>query len=195
MPHPSGPRRPRRPRLPAGVLVVIAGALAAFLVGRWSVVPQEALRKPPAQRARPAKKMPAEIRGIPLVLDGDTIDFHGTRVRLFGIDAPERDQLCERSDGSRYGCGQLAREALVRAIGAAPVACTKRDVDIYRRMVAVCVGAAGDLGAMMVEDGSALAYRRYSPDYIDEEERARAAKRGLWQGRFDAPWKWRHEGR
>lgn len=139
--------------------------------------------------------MPATVSGLPLVLDGDTLDFNGVRVRLFGMDAFERDQLCERPDGSRYACGQVAREVLIAAIDNAPVTCTRKDVDMYGRMVGVCVGREGDLGARVVEDGSALAYRRYSSDYIDEEEEARQSVRGAWSGRFEAPWDYRHNGR
>ncbi len=40
----------------------------------------------------------------------------------------------------------------------------------------------------MVYTGWALAYRRYSTDYIDTEEGAKSAKRGLWRGKFVAPW-------
>jgi endonuclease YncB( thermonuclease family) len=61
-------------------------------------------------------------------------------------------------------------------------------------MVAVCVTRDGDLGARIVADGAALAYRHYSNDYVDEEGQARAARRGVWAGRFEAPWDYRHKG-
>jgi endonuclease YncB( thermonuclease family) len=115
-------------------------------------------------------------------------------VRLFGIDAFERDQTCLRPDGSPYACGQLAREALIVAIARNPVACVRRDVDQYGRMVAICRTRDGDLAARLVLDGAAIAYRQYSQDYIDEELSARTAKRGAWAGTFDAPWDFRHGG-
>ena len=117
------------------------------------------------------------------------------RVRLFGIDAPERDQSCAKSDGTRYSCGQLARDALARAIGDSSVRCTKRDVDKYGRMVGVCRTDAGDLSETLVLGGAAVAYRHFSHDYVDEEERARRAGAGIWQGSFDAPWDWRQRSR
>jgi endonuclease YncB( thermonuclease family) len=53
-------------------------------------------------------------------------------------------------------------------------------------------GADGeDLNAWLVTQGWALAYRRYSRDYADEQDAAQAARRGVWQGQFMAPWSWR----
>jgi endonuclease YncB( thermonuclease family) len=164
-------------------LLLALGAAVAFLFGRMS-------SKAPETVARP--DMPPQISGTPLVLDGDSLDFNGLRVRLFGIDAFERDQTCQRDDGSRYDCGQLAREALVIAIAHNPVSCTRKDVDRYGRMVAVCRTKDGDLAARLVLDGSAIAYRQYSTDYVDEEESAKRARRGAWGGSFEAPWDYRH---
>jgi len=163
--------------------LLLAGALLAFLLGRWS-----------GGEAVPQKKEPkaGSAIGRALVLDGDTIEVDGVRVRLFGIDAPERDQICERSDGRQYNCGQTARDALVDAIGSGMVRCVRRDTDPYGRMVAVCNGDDGDLSAILVRRGVALAYRQYSDDYVDEEDRARKSHLGLWQGRFEAPWEHRH---
>jgi endonuclease YncB( thermonuclease family) len=170
------------------VLLLVA-ALVAYALGRWTA---------PAARTpfqRPHGEIPAVVTGVPLVLDGDSLDFGGLRVRLFGIDAFERDQVCVRGDGSRYECGQVAREAMILAVASALVTCEKRDVDQYGRMVAVCSSKNGDLAAILVDGGDALAYRQFSHDYVDEEERARAARRGAWSGRFDAPWDWRHRAR
>ncbi len=54
-----------------------------------------------------------------------------------------------------------------------------------------CTVAGEDLEKWMVANGWALAYRRYSLDYIDEEAEAQAARRGIWAGEFVKPWKWR----
>ncbi|MFN2425908.1 MAG: thermonuclease family protein [Candidatus Binatia bacterium] len=163
------------------MLLIAVGAAVAFAIGRWSSAPP----------TKPVRDIPETISGTPLVLDGDTLDFDGLRVRLFGIDAFERDQLCTRGDGGRYACGQVARESLVVAIARAPVSCTRRDIDKYGRMVAVCRTRDGDLGAKVVSDGVALAYRHYSTEYVDEEDAARLARRGVWAGQFEPPWDYR----
>jgi endonuclease YncB( thermonuclease family) len=135
----------------------------------------------------------AEITGKPRVIDGDTIEIAGQRIRLHGIDAPERGQLC-KADGKPWRCGQEATFALADIIGRTWVDCVKRGTDRYGRVIAMCRvgGSKGkDLGAKMVSEGWALAYRKYSMDYVAAEDTARAAGRGLWRGKFIAPWEWR----
>jgi len=77
--------------------------------------------------------------------------------------------------------------------GGRSVACEGRDIDRYGRIVAVCRAGSEDLNAWMVSEGWALAYRYYSLDYVSQEDRARAAGRGLWRGEFTPPWEWRAE--
>ena len=130
------------------------------------------------------------LTGVATVIDGDTIDIHGTRIRLHGIDAPESAQTCER-DGKRYRCGQKAALALSDRIGRRPVACRKRGTDRYGRIIAVCRHGVTDLNAWMVRNGWAIAYRRYSRDYIDKEQIARKTNAGIHAGRFIEPSRWR----
>ena len=69
-----------------------------------------------------------------------------------------------------------------------PVTCEERDIDRYGRVVAVCSVAGEDLNAWMVSEGLALAYRRYSLDYVGAEQAAEEAGRGVWSGEFVPPW-------
>lgn len=124
------------------------------------------------------------------VVDGDTLEIHGTRIRLYGIDAPESGQSC-LVKGKQSRCGQHAALALADKIGSRTVTCDPKDRDRYQRVVAVCRAGEEDLNAWMVSEGWAMAYRRYSTDYIREEDTASADKRGIWRGDFVAPWDWR----
>jgi endonuclease YncB( thermonuclease family) len=131
------------------------------------------------------------ITGRATVVDGDGLEIGGQKIRLFGVDAPEIDQYCSRADGTRWRCGQYATVELDRTIAGREVACEVRDKDRYDRLVAVCRVTGADLAESQVRSGFAVAYRKYSRDYADEEDEARVAKRGVWSGRFDMPWDWR----
>lgn len=140
--------------------------------------------------AYPAAAQP-DIEGTASVIDGDTIEVHGTRIRLHGIDAPESRQECTRPDGTNWRCGQQAALALSDRIDRATVCCEPRNRDHYGRVVAVCFKGAEDLDRWMVANGWALAYRKYSLDYVADEDRAQRDKRGVWSGSFEMPWDWR----
>lgn len=131
------------------------------------------------------------IAGQATVIDGDTIEIHGERIRLNGIDAPESRQDCERADGTAYRCGKDAAFALANFIGRGTVTCERRGVDRYKRTIATCQVRGEDIGAWLVRAGQALAFRRYSTDYVPEEAVAVEAMAGMWQGRFVPPWDWR----
>lgn len=133
----------------------------------------------------------AALTGQATVIDGDTLELHGQRVRLHGIDAPESRQSCENGAGRPYACGRAAAFALADWIGRAVVTCDPRDRDRYGRVVAVCSVRGEDMGAWLVRSGHALAFRRYSLDYVAAEDDARHRGAGIWQGRFTAPWEWR----
>ena len=136
----------------------------------------------------------ADVAGRARVIDGDTIDVQSVRIRLFGIDAPESAQSC-REGSRRWPCGERATRALSGRIGGQSVACEERDQDRYGRIVAVCHHDGQDVNAWMVHQGWAMAYRRYSTAYVDQEAAARRAKRGIWSGDFVSPWNWRRGDR
>ena len=75
-----------------------------------------------------------------------------------------------------------------------PVTCKRVDRDRYGRMVTTCTAGGADIGAAMVEAGWAMAYRRYSCAYVAQEDQARAARVGIWQGEFTPPWAYRRGG-
>jgi endonuclease YncB( thermonuclease family) len=131
-----------------------------------------------------------DLTGRATVIDGDTIELNGQRIHLFGIDAPERDQTCAW-DGGKYGCGQYAFGVLSSIVVEGQISCEQRGAERHGPIIAVCRIDDFDVGALLVKHGWALADRDKSLDYVDEEEEAKVAKQGLWEGTFMAPWKWR----
>lgn len=137
----------------------------------------------------------AEIAGRASVIDGDTLDIHGKRIRLYGVDAPESAQTCTRPDGTSWRCGQTAALKLDEKLQGAALFCAQRDIDRYGRLVATCMANGEDISAWLVSQGYAVAYRRYSPDYVSLEDDAKKAKRGIWNGSFMTPSRYRTQGR
>lgn len=140
----------------------------------------------------PALAQP-RISGTATVRDGDTLDMDGLRIRLFGVDAPEYAQSCTRPDGTGWPCGTAALDALANKVGKRRIDCEQRDVDVYRRSVAVCRLNGEDLNAWLVAEGWAVAYREFSEDYVDEEETARARRLNIWNGSVQMPEAYRRE--
>lgn len=137
-----------------------------------------------------------DLVGRASVIDGDTIEIHGERIRLEGIDAPESRQTCTiRETGAEVRCGQQSALWLADMIGEKPVSCTESGRDRYKRVLAHCTVAGQDMGSAMVEAGWALAFVRYSREYEAQEAKARDAKAGIWQWEFVAPWEWRKGAR
>ncbi|WP_375461603.1 thermonuclease family protein [uncultured Enterovirga sp.] len=131
-----------------------------------------------------------DVSGPVRVVDGDSLDLDGRRIRLKGIDAPELGQTCERRGGT-YRCGEVAREALRDLTRGGPVTCRISGQDRYGRSLAICTSGENELGAVLVRRGLAVSYGAYEA----EERDARSRHVGLWEGRFEIPSDWRREHR
>ena len=134
------------------------------------------------------------ISGRAVAVDGDSLLVGTTRVRLWGIDAPEAKQDCNDTAGRWYACGREAQHALSDAIGRDTVSCTVVEMPSYDRQVARCTAGGRDLGEAMVRSGHAIELPSHSRGrYAVAEREARAARRGLWTGSFERPAQWRAE--
>ena len=135
--------------------------------------------------------LPANARnliGQVSVVDGDTLDIHDARIRLWGVDAPESTQTCRGRDRRPYRCGQQAALALYSFTRGKTVRCTPVDGDRYGRIVARCAAGSIDLGQMLVSRGLAVEEPQYSRGaYSADQLAARRASRGIWAGRFVEP--------
>ena len=140
-----------------------------------------------------ALAMQAALSGVAHVVDGDTLTVGGARVRLSGVDAPELAQRC--GSGKVQACGGTAASWLRERVEGRRVDCSVIDRDRYGRAVAVCRLSGVDLGSALVEAGWATAYRRYTLAYVPAEDRARAARRGIWQRGLERPEDYRRSRR
>ena len=108
------------------------------------------------------------------VTDGDTLKQGGVTYRLWGIDAPELAQVCP--DG--WPAGRMAATRLQALTAGRPIVCQEKDRDRYGRTVAICRASGEDLGAILVREGLAWAFVRYSSDYVNDYVKAAAERRG-----------------
>ena len=140
------------------------------------------------------------IIGKANVTDGDTIKINDQKIRLFGIDAPETKQFCKEVYLSflifnfkrDYKCGEKSTNALKKKIQGKNIRCLVQDnKDRYRRNIGICYLKKQDINSWLVKNGYAIAYRRYSKKYINDEQHAVDNKLGIWQGTFMKPEKWR----
>lgn len=128
----------------------------------------------------------------PEAVDGMTIvDDNGSHYRLHAIDAPEIEQQCLSAEGEEYSCGEEARAALADMVDGI-LTCDFVPVEAAELKVVRCFDFAGrDIGARLISKGWALPDRSVGLDYMWDEMEAEARARGLWQGRFIVPERWR----
>ena len=137
------------------------------------------------------------FEGRAQIVDGDTLEIGIHRIDLFGIDAPESDQNCERG-GRQWRCGMEATYAMAALIETHWVTCRQQGHDTESgaaaNPLAVCRmgGPKGlSINQEIVRRGWALALTSSENDYVGAQQQAQAAKVGLWSGTFVTPWEWR----
>lgn len=162
---------------------------SAHLIGRLALAVVLAACAPPATPPTDRASAAGVIEGAARITDGDTLTIGAARIRLFGIDTPELRQRC--GAGAGWPCGEAARNRLAALTAGQQVSCIARDRDRFERIVAVCAAGGLDLGRTLVREGLAVAFIRYSRDYVAEEAEASAARHGMWSGPFTSPEDWR----
>jgi endonuclease YncB( thermonuclease family) len=140
----------------------------------------------------PGVARPGELAGRASIIDGDTLEIHSVRIRLWGIDAPESSQLCRGDDSKPYRCGAKAANELDVFVAERPIVCMPLSQDQYDRIVARCSVAGIDLGEWLVRNGLALDWPQYSKGrYAAAQHDADKAGRGIWAGSYVEPWLYR----
>ena len=120
--------------------------------------------------AKTDKNSAAKVLGRVSITDGDTIKLGTIKVRLHGIDAPERRQNCKDAKNKTYACGRQSTAFLKSLVKNKEVKCEGKDKDRYGRIIGICYADEINLNSTMVKEGWAIAYRYYSKDYVKEEE-------------------------
>jgi len=130
------------------------------------------------------------------VVDGDTVDVlvagHDSyRIRLSGIDAPEKAQPF----------GKAAKQAMSDLVMGRDVRVEYEKRDRYGRIVGVVMAGEADAGLDLIHKGLAWHYKRYANEqtprqrqnYDEAETSAKARRIGLWADPNPSPpWEWRH---
>jgi len=155
----------------------LCSALVFLLAASVPVLPAMALQAP-EQRA----------------VDGDTIAIGKERYRLFGIDAPEKAQICKRG-GKEWACGAWSGEMLAADMAKGRVTCEAVNRDRYNRIVATCRVNGVDLAELQVKRGAAVAYAQYTKRYVAMADQAKAAKQGVWGAEMVNPAEYRKDKR
>ena len=143
------------------------------------------------------------FEGIPRVVDGDSLEINDNKIRLSGIDAPEKKQLCKKpfltvtflTFQKEYECGAMATERLKKFIKNRSIRCNSESKDRYDRFIATCYLKNKNINSWIVRNGYAVAYTRYSKKYVLDEEYAKKNKLGIWKGTFQKPEEWRKKAR
>ena len=91
----------------------------------------------------------------------------------------------------KYSCGVIAKKKLIDKINSSKIRCISSSKDRYKRFLATCYKDKINLNKWMVRNGNAVAYKRYSKDYVRDEAYAKENKLGVWEGSFMMPEKWR----
>jgi endonuclease YncB( thermonuclease family) len=147
-----------------------------------------------ASSASTAIAMSQSFEGKARALDGDTVavDF-----RLFGVDAFERRQLCERRDGC-WQCGKAAQDLAADLLRTKAVDIKLTGASTYGRPVAIVTVDGADLGERLIRAGLAIPEIRYLADdpararrYEAAYAQAKASGAGAIGGRWIVPAKWR----
>ena len=140
------------------------------------------------------------ISGKAEVIDGDTIKINKKKIRLFGIDAPEKKQICKKlyisffifNFQKDYKCGEKSALALLKKLKKKKIKCfIEKNKDRYKRSIGVCYLKNEDINKWLVKNGYAIAYKKYSKKYVLDEKYAKENKLGIWRGSFTEPEKWR----
>ena len=131
-----------------------------------------------AKLEKSIKTITSSISRSVKITDGDSIKIGNSRIRLQGIDAPELKQTCKKKN-QEYSCGADSKKFLKFLIKDSDLTCTYKELDRYNRILGMCFVKGVNINEQMVENGWALAYRKYNKIFIENENNAKKKLRGI----------------
>ncbi len=158
--------------------------------GTTGLVPIPSQKKQtPLQQAKTRGTFEGSVTAI---RSGNQFVMDDLEVILYGIDAPDPQQVCSDKRGRPYNCGQEAIRQFRRFTGNSLLSCkvkarSQRDNVMY----AVCNIDNNDVGVAMVSSGWAFALPNVTNVYEPYESVANASRAGMWSGQFYKPAEWR----
>lgn len=132
-----------------------------------------------------------KISGSATVIRANVFYINGRYVRLYGVDAPDTDQICSKGNGSSYNCGEEAASWVRNWIDQNSIDCYLLKIDPKGQDLATCIWGEYDIGAALVGAGWGIANTRETTIYQPYEAKAQSESSGLWQGSFYSPEDWR----
>lgn len=131
------------------------------------------------------------IEGKAAVAGPGMLKIGEATIKLSGIEAPDRDQICTRQQNRRWRCGEAAVAALSRLVAGKTVVCSARGPDSGGIHAGTCRDKDTDIAAALVKGGHVFAESGFSSSYGALEAEARAAKAGIWSGEAERADAWR----
>lgn len=147
-----------------------------------------ALQQAQAQAIMQLKPPPdtTPMTGQPQIVSTSSLALNGKRIVFFGVDPAMKMMPC--SVGNRgWDCGTAALRILMNLIGREPVSCEPKGIDLFSRVFAKCSVHGQDIALALVEAGMAVAIPEETTEYVEAEKKAKAEKKGIWQGTFVPP--------
>lgn len=170
---------------------------------RPSVLPPSVLHVPESSSPSQAALSPTDtltyehasrgaVIGYPRIIEADLIELNGTKLRLWGVDAPESEQWCTKN-GRQWRCGVEAQKALREHVAGNLIACYDKGLGEDDELVlGQCFLGHLDLNGWLARNGWAMAYRRATSMYSSRESMAKFQRLNIWHdGGIEAPWEWR----
>jgi endonuclease YncB( thermonuclease family) len=121
----------------------------------------------------------AEISGIPVISDGDTLKIWTQAIRLEEIDAPDTAQTCTKNDGSVWKCGEASANYLQKITKGKEITCKGSETNQYKRLLATCYMGDINLNQHLIDQGWAVAYIEYFATYLSDERNAQQQNKGI----------------